>query len=272
MPELPEVETIVIWLRKKIKDAVLCKVEFRSDAILNSPKNLIKSKILGSKIQNIFRKGKYLGFDLGHDNRLWIHLGMTGQLLWLKREAALDSHVHVLLDFENKEERLVYRDIRKFGSIFLTNGKPSEIPEGLSRLGPEPFDLNSQEFVCLFKKRSGKIKSLLLNQRILAGLGNIYADESLHRAGIDPRRRPSTITRLRLEGLHQSITGVLEEAVAAGGSSIDDYLHPDGKKGQFQKRHRVYGRESQPCLNCQTKVRRVVLAGRSSFFCPMCQK
>ncbi|MBI3316674.1 MAG: bifunctional DNA-formamidopyrimidine glycosylase/DNA-(apurinic or apyrimidinic site) lyase [Candidatus Omnitrophica bacterium] len=272
MPELPEVETIVRWLQREIQGFVLSKIEIRSEAILNSPKQEIESKTAGTRIQRVFRKGKYLGMDLSAFNTLWVHLGMTGQLVWLHPSKALDSHVHALIEFEGKSERLVYRDIRKFGSIFLTKGRSSGIPRGLSQLGPEPLELESREFVRIFKERTGRIKSLLLNQQLLAGLGNIYADESLHRAGIDPRRRSFRIPQSRLEALLGSVREVLEEAIASGGSTIDDYLHPDGTQGTFQKRHRVYGRENQPCPVCQTKIRRLVIAGRSSHFCPSCQK
>lgn len=209
---------------------------------------------------------------LDRDVALWFHLGMTGQLLWTRETFERDPHTHVVISFENSSETLVFRDIRKFGSITLTNGRPDSLPAGIQLLGPEPFEMKEKDFVRLFKQRTGRIKSLLLNQRLLAGLGNIYADESLHRAGIDPRRRPHRLKRSVLARLHGSVLETLREAIRHGGSSIDDYRHADGGQGKFQNFHRVYGRAGKPCLDCGNSIRRIMLAGRSASFCSQCQK
>lgn len=272
MPELPEVETIACELQKKILGAQVSKIQIFNDSILSSPRAIFETRLPGKKIEAVSRRGKFLRLDIEEQSTLWIHLGMTGQLLWKEAGENASLHEHVKVEFSGRSQALVYRDIRKFGEIILTNGRPESLPGGIGRLGPEPWDLTEMEFVGLFKRRTGRIKSLLLNQRILAGLGNIYADESLHRAGIDPRRRPHRLNRPRLAGLQQAICGTLREAIRHGGSSIDDYLHTDGGRGEFQNFHRVYGREGQNCLLCGAAIRRIVLAGRSSFFCPKCQK
>jgi formamidopyrimidine-DNA glycosylase len=171
-----------------------------------------------------------------------------------------------------KVRGLVFRDIRRFGSIALTPTDESAFPVGVQNLGPEPWQCDAEEFASLFKARRASIKSLLLNQTLISGLGNIYSDESLYRAGIRPVERACRIARRRLEHLHEVLCKVLEEAIEWGGSSIDDYLHADGTRGRFQEFHRVYGRGGEECRACGERIRTVKLAGRTSSFCPECQK
>ncbi len=272
MPELPEVETLKSQLQSKIPGRVLAKVVVLNEAILKTPRAVLESKIPGKKIKGVARRGKFLCLDFEAGLKLWLHLGMTGQILFTKSLEALDPHVHFILEFQGTQDRLIYRDVRKFGGIFLTNGQPETLPEGVRLLAPDPFEMPGEAFVSLLKARKGRIKNLLMNQRLVAGLGNIYADESLHRAGIRPNVRPFRLARRRLARLHEAILETLREAIRAGGSTIDDYLHADGGKGSFQNFHRVYGRKGGACPACGTSIRRVVLAGRSSFFCPTCQK
>ena len=196
---------------------------------------------------------------------------MTGQLLLVESGRPLQPHTHFILSFEGLSTALVYRDPRRFGRIAVTSREEARQPESVRRLGPEPFAWPKEAFSERFKARRGRIKSLLLDQHLLAGLGNIYADESLHRSGIRPSRRAHRIPRRRLMLLHDSICEVLGEAVRHGGSSIDDYVHLDGRKGNFQALHRVYGRAGERCLTCGTAIKRIRLAGRSSYFCPQCQ-
>ena len=167
---------------------------------------------------------------------------------------------------------LIFRDVRRFGSIRLTPTEENAFPEGVKNLGPEPWQCDAKAFASLFKARRSPIKNLLLNQTLVSGLGNIYSDESLYRAGIRPVERAHRITRRRLERLHEALCEVLEEAIRWGGSSIDDYLHADGTRGRFQEFHRVYGRGGEPCRVCGEGIRTVKLAGRTSSFCPQCQK
>ncbi len=271
MPELPEIETLVRELRQKISGFVFSKVNVSNETVLETSATELKKIIPGRCVKNVSRRGKYLSFDFENDYRLWFHLGMTGQLLLETGSSSDVPHTHLIFEFSGREEKVVFRDIRRFGCVFLADSK-KEIPARIKRLGPEPMQVEPQQFAGLLKKRTGKIKSLLLNQTIVSGLGNIYTDESLYRAKVDPRKRPDRIPVQKLMHLHQAACDVLAEAISAGGSSIDDYRHSDGSYGKFQDSHRVYGREGRPCRDCGRKIRRTVISGRSSFFCQQCQK
>lgn len=231
----------------------------------------LEDELEGKRIIRIGRAGKYLRFELSGNRILWFHLGMTGQLLLGGPSSALGSHTHFVVSFIRSEKRLFFRDVRRFGRIALTSLREDQCPKGVRSLGLEPRQWDREAFASLFKMRRARIKNLLLNQKVVAGLGNIYADESLHRAGIHPLRRPHQIPRWRLLRLHEAICEILEEAVRWGGSSIDDYVHWDGTQGRFQQFHRVYGREGKGCGTCGTAVRRLRLSGRASSFCPRCQ-
>lgn len=271
MPELPEIETLVKELRQKIPGFVFSKINILNRGILKTSASDLKKIIPGKRLQNVSRRGKYFSFDFEEGYQLWFHLGMTGQMLLESGTPQKVPHTHLIFECEGLQEKIVFRDIRRFGCVFLAH-RQQKVPARIERLGPEPMQLDAQQFSELFKGRTGKIKSLLLNQTIVAGLGNIYTDESLHRAKVDPRKRPARIPVSKLLHLHQVVCEVLTEAISAGGSSIDDYRHSDGSYGKFQKFHKVYGREGQPCRDCGQKIRRTVIAGRSSFFCQQCQK
>jgi len=242
MPELPEVEVLALELQKHLQNKTISQVFLYRDDILKTPKEDFVSDLEGKTINRVSRRGKFLRMDL-HDKRiLWFHMGMTGQILWLGNLHRVEAHTHMILNFKGMKNILLFRDIRRFGGIFLTNEDSTSLPEGIRLLGPDPFSIPPEEFVRLFKKRQGCIKSLLLNQRILSGLGNIYADECLFGAGIDPRRRPYRLSSVKLEKLHRTILETLRKAIQYGGSSIDDFRHTDGSIGSYQKHHRVYGR------------------------------
>ncbi len=196
----------------------------------------------------------------------WIvHLGMTGRLQVCEPEAEIVKHTHAIVKLASGRE-LRFVDPRRFGRL-------SVAPSGdFEARGLEPLDVDLDRFIALFRGRKTPIKSALLNQNLLRGVGNIYADESLFRSGIRPRRRASTITREQAARLFISVRKVLQEAIKLGGSSISDYVDADGEEGFFQLKHRVYGREGDPCLVCKTLIKRVVIAGRSSHYCPKCQK
>jgi formamidopyrimidine-DNA glycosylase len=197
---------------------------------------------------------------------LWIvHLGMSGRLQICQPQDDVAKHTHAIIRLESGRE-LRFVDPRRFGRLSVAQS--SDFDAG----GFEPLDVELKDFVGLFRGRKTPIKSALLNQKLLRGVGNIYADESLFRAGIRPRRRASNISHEQLHKLFLSVKEVLREAIALGGSSISDYVDADGDEGFFQLQHRVYGREGEPCLVCRTPIKRVVLAGRSSHYCPKCQK
>ena len=272
MPELPEVETLVREIRPLVSGLVLSQVRIFEPAILKTPADFFKRKLSGKKILTVSRRGKFLVFELSGKFKLWFHLGMTGQLLWTLPSVPRDKHVHLVLEFENSSHQLIFRDIRKFGKIFMTNGAVDLWPEGIRLLAQDPFEMGPQTFKGILKGRDGRIKSLLMNQRLIAGIGNIYADESLYEARVHPRSKPARLSAQRLENLYSAIRKILEQAIQHGGSSIDDYLHADGGRGRFQNCHKVYGREEKPCFACGSLIRRIRLSGRSSFFCPQCQK
>ena len=196
----------------------------------------------------------------------WIvHLGMTGSLRVCEPQTEIAKHTHAILKLISGRE-LRFVDPRRFGRLSVATTAEFDAT------GIEPLEIDRERFISLFRGRKTPIKSALLNQKLLRGVGNIYADESLFRAGIRPRRRAASITRDQLAKLHLAVQEVLKEAIALGGSSISDYVDADGEEGFFQLRHRVYGRESEKCLVCKTPIKRVVIAGRSSHYCPKCQR
>jgi formamidopyrimidine-DNA glycosylase len=305
MPELPEVETIARGLDKRVAGDTVESVWIGSrQQPLKSPAGVIASTLEGKRIVRVHRAGKHIVFDLVGEPRTpktatktstktaskkgkrksrvrgptplaaslqqsaqWIvHLGMTGRLVVCEPATEIAKHTHLIAKLASGSE-LRFIDPRMFGKLSVHLQ-----PGGFDPGGVEPLEVSEERFVALFRGRKTPIKSALLNQKLLRGVGNIYADESLFRAGIRPRRRTAAITRQQLGKLHQAVREVLQEAIGLGGSSISDYVDAEGEEGFFQLQHRVYGREGEPCLVCETAIRRVVLAGRSSHYCAKCQK
>ena len=270
MPELPEVETVARGLNQRVAGDVIESVWLGSKPEpLKSPAREITVALQSKKIARVRRSGKHIVFDLeplanGSPSVQWIvHLGMTGSLLVSTPEADRVKHTHAVAQLASGRE-LRFVDPRRFGRL--------SVIENFSPPGVEPLDVSFEDFVTLFRGRKTPIKSALLNQKLLSGVGNIYADEALFRAGVRPRRRASSLTRDELRKLHSGLKRVLKQAIKLGGSSISDYVDSNGDEGFFQLRHRVYGRERKPCLACKTRIKRVVLAGRSSHYCPVCQR
>jgi formamidopyrimidine-DNA glycosylase len=284
VPELPEVETIARGLDKRVAGDTIESVWIGpKKQPLKSPANLIAATLEGKKIMRVHRAGKHIVFDLTGDapasrakkskrastepaeTAQWIvHLGMTGRMVVSEPDTEIAKHTHLIATLASGRE-LRFIDPRMFGKLSVHSGR-------FDPGGVEPLEVSGEQFTTLFRGRKTPIKSALLNQKLLRGVGNIYADESLFRAGIRPRRRAATITRGRLSKLHAAVREVLREAIDLGGSSISNYVDADGEEGFFQLQHRVYGREGEPCLVCGAPVRRIVLAGRSSHYCPNCQK
>lgn len=270
MPELPEVETIARGLDKRVAGDVIESIWLGAKAEpFKSPAAEIAGTLEAKKIERVRRAGKHIVFDLASQNGVvhsaqWIvHLGMTGSLLVRGPEAPIAKHTHAIAKLASGRE-LRFVDPRRFGRL--------SVIEKFEAPGREPLDTKFEDFAALFRGRKTPIKSALLNQKLLSGVGNIYADEALFRAGVRPRRRAASLTREELKRLHASLKRVLKEAIRLGGSSVSDYVDANGEEGFFQLRHRVYGREGQPCVVCKTPVKRVVIAGRSSHYCPKCQK
>jgi formamidopyrimidine-DNA glycosylase len=263
MPELPEVETVVRSIRPLVGRRIMT-AEFRNLRVLRGgDPDAMSARLAGRKITAIKRYGKFIVASLGGGGYLMVHLGMTGRLLL---GGGAGKHTHAIFTFDRG--MLLYDDSRQFGCIELSE----EFPRRVARLGPEPLEVEFDEFASAMKKRKTRIKSLLLNQTFLRGLGNIYADEALFRAGIHPEALASRIKADRARKLYDAIIAVLTEAIAAGGSSISDYVDAEGRKGFFQISHRVYQRTGEPCVTCKTPIRRVIVTQRSSHFCPKCQK
>jgi len=311
MPELPEVETIARGLAKRVTGDTIESVWLgQKKEPLKSPASEIAATLEHGRIAAVRRMGKNIVFDLEQNhvarapspaksrklNRKqkstqalsttqteagegarpthiptnpkaqWIvHLGMTGRLQVCEPEAEIAKHTHAILKLKSGRE-LRFVDPRRFGRLSVAQAGD------FAASGVEPLEIDLDRFISLFRGRKTPIKSALLNQNLLRGVGNIYADESLFRSNLRPRRRASTITRDQLEKLLLAIREVLKEAIALGGSSISDYVNSDGEEGFFQLQHRVYAREAEPCLVCKTPVKRIVIAGRSSHYCPKCQK
>jgi formamidopyrimidine-DNA glycosylase len=278
MPELPEVETIARGLAARVSGDVIESIWLgEKPEPLKSSAQEIAAAVEHTRILTVRRMGKHIVFDLqpaklarkadpAQVTAQWIvHLGMTGRMLVCEPPSEILKHTHAIARLASGRE-LRFVDPRRFGRLSVAASGNFET------VGTEPLEAEVDRFISLFRGRKTPIKSALLNQKLLRGVGNIYADESLFRTGIRPRRRAASITRHQLAKLLLSIKEVLREAIALGGSSVSDYVGADGEEGFFQLQHRVYGREGQPCLVCKTPIKRVVIAGRSSHYCPKCQE
>ena len=271
MPELPEVETIVRGLRKTVLGKKIKNLRIFPSRVLHSSPAFLKRNLIQQRIQEIRRRGKNIIIKLTSGDLLMIHLGMTGNLFYLERPTLMGKHDHIDLEFTDKTY-LRYSDIRKFGKFKLIKSSQAGEEDVLKKLGPEPLEISRNDFVKLLLRRKGGIKSVLLNQSIIAGIGNIYADEALFKAKIHPLQKVSDISRNRLIKLYQAIQKILKKAIKAGGSSVDNYRDVEGGIGFFQLYHKVYGREGEPCKRCGTKIKRIIISQRSAHFCPKCQK
>ncbi len=263
MPELPEVETVARSIAPLVGRRIV-SAEFRNLRILRGgDPDLMAARLQGRRIAGVKRYGKFILVSLHGGGYLLVHLGMTGRLLL---GGAPAKHTHAILTLDRGV--LLYDDSRQFGSLQLFE----EFPARVARLGPEPLEVPFEEFAAELRRRKTRIKALLLNQTFVRGVGNIYADEALFRAGIHPQAMSSRLRGDRARKLYDGIVAVLTEAIAAGGSSISDYVDAQGRKGFFQFSHRVYQRTGEPCVTCGTPLRRVLVAQRSSHFCPKCQR
>lgn len=267
MPELPEVETIVRSLSPKLKGQEVSSFKLLFPGLLKSRKEML-DKFIGSKIIALRRRGKLILIDFDNDLTLLFHLKMTGQFLICQYSEGLDKHIHFILLFKDNNWELRFRDVRKFGYIqCLPTSETSE----LHSLGPEPLEINFPHFKSLFKGRRARIKSLILNQSFIAGIGNIYADEILFEARIHPLTSASLLRKEELKRLWKAMKLVLRKAIVYRGSSIRSFKDAEGREGKFQDFHKVYGKKSFPCPSCGEEIERLVVGGRSSFFCPKCQ-
>lgn len=270
MPELPEVETTVRGLERVLKGRRIERVEARRPDLRRALPPDLGQRLTGARVTALGRRAKYGRIDTDRGDSLIFHLGMSGH--WRIAPSSLGKHDHFVM--QTDEGRVVaLNDARRFGSLDLVpTGEIDEWP-AFAALGPEPFDLTARELHRRLAGRKAGIKLLLLDQRIVAGLGNIYVCEALFRARINPKRAGGSVSRERLERLVPTIKAVLSEAIEAGGSTLRDFASPDGELGYFSKRFDVYDREGKPCRGkCGGTVRRIVQGGRSTFYCPRCQR
>jgi formamidopyrimidine-DNA glycosylase len=286
MPELPEVETVANGVHQRVAGDRIEEVWFSSKREpMKTPPAAMAKALTGRTIERVRRVGKHIVFDFAplaerdpkRETVQWIvHLGMTGRLLVADPDVPRPPHTHGVLVLRSGRE-LRFVDARRFGRMGLhvaekTKGDTAADAAGFRGPGTEPLHISKADFRKLFHKRRTSIKAALLNQTLLHGVGNIYADESLFRAKIRPRRMAARLTAQELDRLHTAVQKVLREAIRLGGSSVSDYVDAAGERGFFQLRHYVYMRTGQPCLVCKTPIRRIVISGRGTHYCPVCQR
>ena len=276
MPELPEVETVVRGLRLSLPGRAIVEVRFGKTDFVENPAEIVE-RLPGLRIADVTRLGKFICIALeaggSHSTPtspfyFIIHLGMTGQLTVIPSSESVAAHTHGFFVLDDGRE-LRYTDVRRFGRMLLV--PESELAKFTGQLGREPLEISAEDFCRRVGSRRARVKALLLDQRVLRGIGNIYADESLFRAHLHPARIAENLSKKQLLTLHKAVRQVLDEAILSRGSSISDYVDSEGKRGNFQLLHRVYQRDGMPCFRCKAKIRRVIVAGRSSHFCPRCQ-
>jgi len=273
VPELPEVETVVRDLRPRLVGRRFRHVEGSSQPLRTEVSWDRLGLVLGHCVEDVRRRGKWIVVCVAREIYLVIHLGMTGQLVITQGEAPQLPHTHLIFSFHQSTEQLRFRDIRRFGSARVFDS-PEELEQFFKKtgLGPEPFDLDPKYWRERLAATSRNLKAILLDQCIVAGVGNIYADESLFVARLHPARRGRDLSAVEARRLREAIATVLTRAIEKRGSSIRNYVGGSGLKGEYQHEFLVYGRKGQPCVRCGRAIERIVLAGRSTHFCPRCQK
>jgi formamidopyrimidine-DNA glycosylase len=287
MPELPEVETVARGLRQSILGRRIVSVTLGKTDFIDDP-SALEQHLPGRRISAVERYGKFMLLQLvppeqpasldskagGANNgdraagSLLVHLGMTGHIAPFPAAKPHEKHTHVCFLLDDGRE-LRYIDARRFGRMAYLEGTALE--EELQQFGADPLVVSAEEFVALVLAHRARIKALLLDQGVLRGVGNIYADESLWRAKIHPARLGAQLTAKQARTLHRALRDILEKAIILRGSSISDFLDAEGEPGEYQRRHRAYGREGKGCYRCGKLIRRAIVAGRSSYFCPLCQ-
>ncbi len=302
MPELPEVETIVRELRRALKGSRIKALKLRKRGVFLSARGLSARSLDGKRVKAVRRRGKYIILDLSADLSLLIHLRMTGRLLLCAQHTsderlatlrlavsagsesqtarsgrkgpegnrrASDKHSHCVFTL-NRNRTLTFNDTRRFGRINLMKTS-SLAPYFAARLGPEPFDMTAQDFLRAAQGRRGRAKAFIMDQKNIAGVGNIYADESLYRARIHPATRLDKLSEKKLAVLHRAVLRVLKEAIKGQGTTVADFRRSGGETGLFQNKLRVYGHAGYKCRRCRDEISYMKLGGRGTYYCPRCQ-
>lgn len=273
MPELPEVETVARGLQREIAGRRVVSVTLGKTDFMDNPGE-IERQLPGAEIRAVERYGKFMllrlrSAEVVEESALLVHLGMTGAMMPRAVSEPHAKHTHLVALLDDGRE-LRYVDPRRFGRMALLAGEA--LQEELHRFGADPLEVPLDEFTRRIRERRARIKALLLDQQVLRGVGNIYADESLWKAKIHPAQLGARLQPKQLEILYRALQEILKKAIALRGSSISDFLDAEGEPGEYQLHHRAYGREGKPCYRCRTPIKRIVVAGRSSYFCPNCQK
>ncbi len=274
MPELPEVETIARSLAPRLKGRTIAGIDLVFRPLLRRGGRKGLEGVRDRRVLGVRRRGKMLLIEVEGARTLVFHLKMTGQFLFAGEGTPRDKHTRLVVRFADGRDELRFRDVRKFGFLVCVEGDPEEACGELACLGPEPLDVGLTEFRAILKGRRGRVKSLLLDQTQIAGVGNIYADETLFEARIHPETPASSLGAGAVERLYRSLRKILASAVEAGGSTLTDegYVDADGNPGDFQFAHKVYDRAGEPCLVCGTTIKMKRVGGRSSHYCPRCQR
>jgi formamidopyrimidine-DNA glycosylase len=271
MPELPEVENVARALQRNLAGRRCTGLRVRFAGVLSQSPRATRSALLGKRLEDVHRHGKYLILNFrdeaGSPAHLMLHLRMTGQLINLT-DYHLDRHVHLVFDFDGLP--VYYRDIRKFGRFTLV--EDGRRPAALAHIGPDMLEISFREWCARVAARRAALKAVLLDQGVAAGLGNIYADEALFRARVHPEAVPAELDRATLQRVLRSAKGVLRLAIRHGGTTLVNFTDFNGRPGNFRRKLRVYGRTSEPCRACGTPLARTVVGGRSTHFCPSCQR
>jgi formamidopyrimidine-DNA glycosylase len=275
MPELPEVETVARGLHRRLAGWVIESVHLLRADIAHGAARPSNELLRGRQIEAVARTGKQVRIGLSDGQALVVHLGMTGRLTVTSQKEPLAKHTHLRIGFRGQGAELRFCDPRRFGGVWLVNGSfdagGSWIGRRLPPVAADPLRISLSEWRGLLARRR-QIKALLLDQKPISGVGNIYCDEALHRAGIHPLSRASDLSPEAVRRLYHALRRVLAAAIQAGGSSVSDYLDVDNVPGWFQTRHRVYGREGKPCRKCGTPIEKFVVSGRGTHICPKCQR
>jgi len=288
MPELPEVTTMVRGLQNKVLKRTIVDVWTDSEKNIKKPKDFkdFKDSLIRAEIRSIKRKGKLILFYFDNEKVLIVHPKMSGHFLfgqWEKKkgewkplmkgnlEDPMNRYIHLIFFLDNSE-MLAFSDLRKFARIELWDRKDLDKADILQVVGPDALEISLEEFEKGLKENKKKIKQVLMNQSFISGIGNIYSDEILFRAGISPLREAKSLKKKEVENLYSSIKPIFKKAIEFSGSSISDFRKIDGSKGDFQNLAKVYGKEGKECPNCKTKIKRVKIGGRSVHYCPKCQK
>lgn len=272
MPELPEVETVVRDVRPHVVGGRILRVRHASPLMIASPRQFA-SRLKGETILALDRVGKWMFLRLAGGDTLVLHLGMTGRLAVQEPNAVVAPHTHLRIQFDDGGRELRFCDPRRFGEVVLYRPEEWERRFGDGRLGPDALRITAKQLSAAFAKSNRNLKSVLLDQRVVAGVGNIYADEILYAARLAPSTRARDLNPDQIQRLRRCMRAILERSIAANGTTIRDYVTGQGVPGEFQNRLAVYGRADQPCKNCSTRIEliRTIVSGRSTYWCPRCQ-